>query len=74
MIPFALTLVIYAQSCAVLACQSHLKKEEMLYFTEELIRLKDDPDHNGKSLFICVTFICVTMMTRITSIIPGLTC
>ena len=72
MIPFALTLVIYAQSCAVLACQSHLKKEEMLYFTEELIRLKDDPDHNGKSLFICVPRL-FTMMRRIPSMIPGLT-
>lgn len=42
----------YAQSCAVLACQSHLKKEETLYFTEELIRLKDDSEHEDKPLII----------------------
>ncbi|XP_028409754.1 trafficking protein particle complex subunit 10-like [Dendronephthya gigantea] len=42
----------YAQSCAVLACQSHLKKNETLFFTEELIRLKDDKEHDDKPLVI----------------------
>ena len=43
----SLTLVRYAQSCAVLACQTHLKKDETFYYTEELLRLKDDSNHNG---------------------------
>ncbi|XP_046849387.1 trafficking protein particle complex subunit 10-like [Xenia sp. Carnegie-2017] len=42
----------YAQSCAVLACQSHLKEESTSYYTQELLRLKDDPQHEAKPLTI----------------------
>lgn len=45
----ALTLFMYAQSCAVLACQAYLSKEERLFYTEELHRLKDDKENPGES-------------------------